>query len=185
MAKKSSLTSIVRRNSNTGSLSIILLSVGLLLFLSFNFFTTYDTFAEMLGEGGVIVLLVGGVSAVDLAGLTRVITPEADFRRERMVVYITFAVWLLAAAVDIVLTAWWAMLRMSETTVAVGVPSETSTFMLNVFPWAVAITEFCIRVPLIIVLGKILDTKLSGRSVSTNYQRSQRKVKGSYPAVAG
>ena len=178
MAKKNSRTSSVLRNTNTSSVSIILLVLGLVFFLLFNYFTTYDTMTMMLGDSNPVILLVIGITIIDLAGFTRVITKEDELSRESLIVWISFFVWIVAALVDLVFTAWWAFLMMQNA----PIPANTPVAWVKAFPWAVALIEFCIRIPLVLVLGKILDKKLNAnRSFSPAVKSSPRTVTKQQP----
>lgn len=139
------------------NLFALVLLTGLGCFLLFNYATTYETLGIMLGRTTNVTLFAVAVSMVDFAGLARVLTPNTSMKDEGVFVYVLLGVWLVAAAVDIILTWWWVALRMETVNAGQYLPPGVGAWMTEVFPWAVAFMEFAIRVPLVLLVGQYGD----------------------------
>lgn len=148
--------------SKRASIFAYILLLGLVLFLLFNFRTTFETMSDMLGGDSNILLFSIAISIVDFAGLARLFTPETDMSDESTFIWIMLFVWLVAAGVDIILTAWWVAIRMEAAGTSGMLPSFFGNWMIVVFPWAVAFMEFAIRVPLVLLVGQYGDKLLQG-----------------------
>ena len=119
----------------------------------------------MLGDTVSVLLFSVAVSMVDFAGLARVLTPETKMKDEGFFVIGMFIVWIAAALCDILLTWWWATLQMEAVNAGANLPANVGIWMLEVFPWAIAIMEFAIRMPLILMIGhygeQLFDVKIT------------------------
>lgn len=153
------------KNGNTGTYALYGLVLALVLFLYFNISTSLETFDVMLGNTGPIHALVLAFCLLDFLGLVRVVTPDQDMKDEPAVVWITFGIWLLASTIDILFTTWWVYLQMADNLLTI--PEAVPPWLVTLFPVAVALVEFCIRVPLMLVLGMILDRKLHPQNMPT------------------
>lgn len=167
-----------------------LLLGGLALLIIFNFSTTYETLNQLFGGGMAILVFSISFSLVDFAGIARVLTPDEDIRDEPPFIWLLFGVWLIAALIDIITTWWWATLRMQAYGGLNHLPTDMA-WMASLLPWGIAISEFCIRVPLVILIGqygerwfKAMRNPISGKSEAKPERREPVFV-GSQKMPAG
>jgi hypothetical protein len=140
----------------TKSLAIGLV-FGLVLFMLFNFATTLEVMYELLGNDWTILVFALAVSMVDFFGLARVATPESKLKDEDVIVWVLMFVWILAAAADVILTAWWVVVKMQGTPAVQHLSTFGGQYLIALFPWAIAIIELAIRAPLVLLIGSYGD----------------------------
>lgn len=142
----------------------VIILLGLMCFLYWNFGTTKSVLTWTLGNSLEIAALAVGVSLVDLAGLARLFTPAKSMKEESFFIWVLTGVWLVSVGTDVILTYFYVVWKMSM--IAPNMPVEVSG-MVNWFPWAVALIEVGIRVPLVLLVGQYGDQLLHGTKGET------------------
>ncbi len=135
-----------------GTLAAVILIVAFIAFELFNFSTTEMALNSLLGAGSVIGLRWGSVLAIafcsiDLAGLSRLFTPERRLAQEPKEIWYLLGAWLVGAAINAVMT-WWAVLN-SLIDQPLGNEVITREQMLTFVPIAVSVLVWLTRVLLI------------------------------------
>lgn len=136
-----------------GAIFGFILLAALFAFEIFNYTTTQFALADILGENlrflGVewATILALAFCGIDFAGIARLFTPQQD-QNEPVEVWYLFSAWLLAAAMNAVLT-WWGV------SVAIRTHQELSTLIVSqailtkLVPIFVALLVWLIRVLII------------------------------------
>jgi len=131
----------------------IIIVFALLAFEIFNFSTTQFALLDVLGNlafAGIrwATILAIAFCGIDFAGIARLFTPEQG-RDEPAEVWYLFGAWLLAAAMNAILT-WWgvSVAIVNHNSLASGVVVSSST-LTKVVPVFVAIMVWLIRVLII------------------------------------
>jgi hypothetical protein len=148
-----------------------LIIAALFAFEVFNYSTTEFALSDLLGElsfAGVrwSTILAIAFCGIDFAGIARIFTPEQGAEEPTEVWYL-FGAWLLAAAMNAMLT-WWGVsiaILNHETLGNAVVPRET---LLRVVPIFVAVMVWLIRVLIIgtfSVAGERLFTQAERRVI--------------------
>lgn len=145
-------TSMTRFQVPRGLMFGVLIIAALLAFEVFNYSTTEFALSDLLGElsfAGVrwATILAVAFCGIDFAGIARLFTPEKGADEPTEVWYL-FGAWLLAAAMNAMLT-WWGVsiaILNHETLGNAVVPRET---LLRVVPIFVAVLVWLIRVLII------------------------------------
>ena len=165
------------RKFNRGAAWGVMILGALLAFEIFNFSTTEFALNDVLGDlkfAGLrwATILSIAFCGIDFAGIARIFTPEQG-RDEPTEVWYLFGAWLLAAAMNAMLT-WWG--------VSVAIISHTSegsvllgqTTMTKVVPIFVAIMVWLIRVLIIGTFSIAGENLFSLADDRPRMQRSQR-----------
>jgi hypothetical protein len=143
---------------------------ALLAFEVFNYSTTQFALADVLGNlkfAGIpwSTILALAFCGIDFAGLARLFTPEQG-RDEPAEVWYLFGAWLLAAAMNAMLTWWGVSVAIVNHTSLAGGVVMTNTTLTKVVPVFVAIMVWLIRVLIIgtfSVAGERLFTQTDAR----------------------
>jgi hypothetical protein len=181
----------MRRGAVFGSILI----GALLAFEVFNYSTTDFALRDVLGDlrfGGIhwATILSIAFCGIDFAGIARLFTPEKG-RDEPAEVWYLFGAWLLAAAMNAILT-WWGVSIAIITHTSAGAALVSQTTMTKTVPVFVAMMVWLVRVLIIgtfSVAGENLFTLADKRSMagassqrrpSTATSSSRRPVAPSY-----
>lgn len=167
---------------NIGDWIIIVLCGAMLLLMYFNYATTRQTFSYLLGATHLITVISLAMSLVDAAGIALVTTSaQGEGFTEDAFIWMMFVAWILAAVADIALTYAWASLNIVVSPAAVA--GNVTEQLSKIIPWAIAVMEFGIRVPLVIGIGRQFSgrinktpvrlPKTSMPSMSTNRPHAQ------------
>ncbi len=166
----------LRRGVVFGSILVL----ALLAFEIFNYSTTDFALTDLLGHdlrfAGIrwATILSIAFCGIDFAGIARLFTPEQG-RDEPAEVWYLFGAWLLAAAMNALLT-WWgvAVAVRTHTPVSTGVISPQT--LTNVIPVFVAIMVWIIRVLIIGTFSMAGDRlfSMAERRVSESTRPAQR-----------
>lgn len=166
------------RSFNRGATWGIMIIGALLAFEIFNFSTTEFALNDVLGDlkfAGMrwATILSIAFCGIDFAGIARIFTPEQG-RDEPTEVWYLFGAWLLAAAMNAMLT-WWgvSVAIISHTSMGAGSVMNTVT-LTKAVPVFVAIMVWLIRVLIIgtfSLAGDRLFTQASSRSYSSSGNR--------------
>ena len=127
-----------------------ILFAALLAFEVFNYSTTEFALRDMLGTIGGLpwsVVLAIAFCGIDFAGVARLFTPEHSSEEPREVWYL-FGAWLLAAAMNAMLTWWGVSVAMSNTAPA-GTSILGAETLVKVVPVFVALMVWLIRILII------------------------------------
>jgi hypothetical protein len=146
-----------------GTLIAGILLMALASFELFNFSTTEVALIDFVGDGAVFGIHWGSLLAmafcgIDLAGLSRLFTPERG-RDEPAEVWYLFGAWLLGATINAVLT-WWTILDALESR-SIGNAFVTQEQLLTIVPIAISVLVWLTRVLLIGALSVASDGWLS------------------------
>jgi len=136
---------------------VIIVLLGLICFLGWNFGTSWSFLKWMLGDTNEVLALAVAVTSVDVAGLARLFTPARKMKDEGLFVWLLGFVWIISLAADIVLTYYFVVFWVWQRNPTI--PPQASE-VLTYFPWAVAIIEVGIRVPLVLLVGSYGDRML-------------------------
>jgi hypothetical protein len=154
-----------------GMLWGVIIIGALLAFEVFNYSTTQFALADVLGDlkfAGIrwATILALAFCGIDFAGIARLFTPEQG-RDEPAEVWYLFGAWLLAAAMNAMLTWWGVSVAIVNHSSQAGGVVITNTTLTKVVPVFVAIMVWLIRVLIIgtfSVAGERLFTQTDARS---------------------
>ncbi len=155
-----------RLQSRQDILWIAILAGALLAFELFNFSTTeyaLGTFFgshHALGMASWATVLALAFCGIDFAGLSRLLTPQADWRREPRAVWLLTAAWFLGAAMNAVMT-WWAVASALAENPTLGNEMLSRGQILQAVPFFVALLVWLTRILLIGSLASSGDRLLS------------------------
>jgi hypothetical protein len=141
---------VERLSLKRGAIFGAILFTALLAFEVFNYSTTEFALQDMLGTIGGLpwsVVLAIAFCGIDFAGVARLFTPEQGREEPREVWYL-FGAWLLAAAMNAMLTWWGVSVAMSETAPA-GTSILGAETLVKVVPVFVALMVWLIRIMII------------------------------------
>lgn len=173
------LSSIQNLSARRGALFGGILMIALLAFEVFNYSTTDFALTDVLGANLRFIgirwstILSIAFCAIDFAGIARLFTPQKDARDEPAEVWYLFGAWILAAAMNAVLT-WWG--------VAVAISSHTSQgsqlvgreLVSQVVPVFVAVMVWLIRLLIIGTFSMAGDRLFSSDDARVSRQASYR-----------
>ncbi|KAF0106921.1 MAG: hypothetical protein FD146_2279 [Anaerolineaceae bacterium] len=131
----------------------IIIIFALLAFEAFNYSTTEFALGDVLGDLRFIgirwsTILAFAFCGIDFAGIARLFTPEQG-RDEPAEVWYLFGAWLLAAAMNAILTWWGVSVAIATHSSLSGGVVVSSTTLTKVVPVFVAIMVWLIRVLII------------------------------------
>jgi hypothetical protein len=131
----------------------IIIIGALLAFEIFNYSTTQFALSDVLGNlkfAGIAwaTILALAFCGIDFAGIARLFTPEQG-RDEPAEVWYLFGAWLLAAAMNAVLTWWGVSVAIVNHSSLAGGVVMTNTTLTKIVPVFVAIMVWLIRVLII------------------------------------
>jgi len=153
-----------------------ILLAALLAFEIFNYSTTDFALTDLLGPNlkfaGIrwATILSFAFCGIDFAGIARIFTPEKG-RQEPAEVWYLFGAWLLAAAMNAMLTWWGISVAVNDHT-ALGSSLVSRSTLTRAVPVFVAIMVWLIRV---LIIGTF---SLAGENLFTVGERSRAS---SYP----
>jgi hypothetical protein len=133
-----------------GAIFGAILVVALLAFEAFNYSTTEFSLRDVLGPTPGLrwsVLLAIAFCAIDFAGLARMFTPEQG-RDEHREVWYLFGAWLLAGAMNTILT-WWGVSVAIANQAPAGTAMVSSQALARAVPVFVALIVWMIRILII------------------------------------
>ncbi len=179
---------ISRLRMQRGMLFGVLIIAALLAFELFNFSTTEFALSDLLGDLQFIGIRWASILAIafcgiDFAGIARLFTPEQGADEPAEVWYL-FGAWLLAAAMNAMLT-WWGVsiaILNHETLGNAVIARET---LLKVVPVFVALMVWLIRVLIIGTFSVAGDRLFSQAEQHAARSASRRRVQPSYRPAAG
>lgn len=137
-----------------GSIFGGILLLALLAFEVFNYSTTDFALTDFLSENlkfaGIrwATILSIAFCGIDFAGIARLFTPEKETAKEPAEVWYLFGAWLLAAAMNAILTWWGVAVAISEHT-SLGSSIIGRETLLKVVPVFVAVMVWLIRLLII------------------------------------
>ncbi len=137
-----------------GSLFGGILLLALLAFEVFNYSTTDFALTDFLSENlkfaGIrwATILSIAFCGIDFAGIARLFTPEKEAAKEPAEVWYLFCAWLLAAAMNAILTWWGVAVAINEHT-SLGSSIIGRETLLKVVPVFVAVMVWLIRLLII------------------------------------
>ena len=131
----------------------ILILVALIAFEIFNYCTTEYSLQDVLGDlrfAGIrwATILALAFCGIDFAGIARLFTPEKG-RDEPAEVWYLFGAWLLAAAMNAILTWWGVSVAIASHNNISGGMVVSNTTLTEVVPVFVAVMVWLIRVLII------------------------------------
>jgi hypothetical protein len=141
---------VERLSMRRGAIFGGILFTALLAFEVFNYSTTEFALRDMLGTNAGLrwsVVLAIAFCGIDFAGIARLFTPEQG-RDEPAEVWYLFGAWLLAAAMNAMLTWWGVSVAITNHTPA-GSAIVTSQTLVKVVPVFVALMVWLIRILII------------------------------------
>ncbi|MBN2471659.1 MAG: hypothetical protein JXN59_13140, partial [Anaerolineae bacterium] len=146
----------------------LIMILALVAFELFNFSTTeyaLNSFFgphDALGLASWATVLALAFCGIDFAGLSRLFTPTADWRREPREVWFLTLAWLLGAAMNAIMT-WWAITSALSENPALGNELVTRQQIMRIVPVFVAALVWLTRIMLIGSLATLGD-QLFGRA---------------------
>ena len=141
---------VERLSMRRGAIFGGILFAALLAFELFNYSTTEFALQDMLGTNAGLrwsVVLAIAFCGIDFAGIARLFTPEQSRDEPREVWYL-FGAWLLAAAMNAMLTWWGVSVAISNHTPAGSAVIGAQT-VVKVVPVFVALMVWLIRILII------------------------------------
>ena len=164
-----------------GQLFGFILLGALLSFEIFNFGTTDFALQDLLGELRFLgmrwaTVLSIAFCGIDFAGIARLFTPEQG-NDEPAEVWYLFGAWLLAAAMNAMLTWWGVSVAMLQHP-AVGSAVLSQATLMKAVPIFVAVMVWLTRVLIIgafSIAGERIFSMADKPSVKTSYQKTQPK----------
>ncbi len=187
--KSSSAFQSLLAKMDSQSITLIVLIVGLGMFELINFASTKQALQEVIGSISIGFLEWSAIFAVafcaiDLAGLARLITPQVG-KAEPAEIWYMLGAWFLASAMNATLT-WWAVYNAVIDNSSLP-KSVDRNFVLNVFPAAIAILVWAIRILLIGSLSTLGDRFLHSktgrqeRPIASNVNTSRTPSQTAFP----
>jgi len=164
-----------------GQLFGYILLGALLSFEIFNFGTTDFALQDLLGELRFLgmrwaTVLSIAFCGIDFAGIARLFTPEQG-NDEPAEVWYLFGAWLLAAAMNAMLTWWGVSVAMLQHP-AVGSAVLSQATLMKAVPIFVAVMVWLTRVLIIgafSIAGERIFSMADKPSVKTSYQKPQQR----------
>lgn len=173
------LTFLSGSNLQRGQLFGFILLGALLSFEVFNFGSTDFALRDLLGDLRFLgvrwaTILALAFCGIDFAGIARLFTPEQG-RDEPAEVWYLFGAWLLAAAMNAMLT-WWGVSVAMLKNPAVGSAVVTQATLIKTVPVFVAVMVWLTRV-LIISTFSIAGERIFSMADQPSTQRSYTQNK--------
>lgn len=177
---------LLRFRLQRGLLFGVLIVAALLAFEIFNFSTTEFALTDLLGDldfAGVrwATILSIAFCGIDFAGIARLFTPEQGADEPNEVWYL-FGAWLLAAAMNAMLT-WWGVSIAILNHQTLGNAVIGQDVLLKVVPIFVAVLVWLIRV-MIIGTFSVAGERLFSQAEQGVQRRSFRNQTNNVPALA-
>lgn len=183
------LLNIFRKTGlSRGALFGGILMVALLAFEVFNYSTTDFALTDLLSKDltfmGVrwATILSIAFCGIDFAGIARLFTPEKDASQEPAEVWYLFGAWLLAAAMNAMLT-WWGVAVAINGHTALGSAIIGREVLNKVVPVFVAVMVWLIRLLIIGTfsmagdrLFSVADSRPSNRPVQSRFDGVNRPL---------
>jgi hypothetical protein len=167
------------RRINRGAAWGMMIIGALIAFEVSNFNATRFALSDIIGDlafGGVrwATILAIAFCGIDFAGIARIFTPEQG-SEEPVEVWYLFGAWLLAAAMNAVLTWWGVSVAIVNHTSASGNAVINATTMAKVVPIFVAVMILLIRI-LLIGTFSIAGDRLFTTGDRRSYNNAPRPV---------
>ncbi len=171
--KKSAIPILNGRPLERGAAWGMIIIAALLAFETFNFSSTAFALYDMLGDLRFLgirwaTILAIAFCGIDFAGVARLFTPEKGDDEPAEVWYL-FGAWLLAAAMNAILT-WWGVSMAILQNGSLGNGIISATTMTKIVPIFVALMVWLIRV---LIIGTF---SIAGERLFT--QDTQKKATG-------
>jgi len=169
---------VERLSMKRGTVFGAILFAALLAFELFNYSTTEFALRDMLGSNSGLrwsVVLAIAFCGIDFAGIARLFTPEQG-RDEPNEVWYLFGAWLLAAAMNAMLTWWGVSVAITSHTPA-GTAIIGSQVLVRVVPVFVALMVWLIRILIIgtfAIAGERLFSVANERPYRSDYSAQPR-----------
>lgn len=163
---------LAKVNRNRGMLFGVLIVFALFSFEIFNFSTTEFALNDLLGDLSFAnvrwaTILAVAFCGIDFAGIARLLTPEQG-AEEPLEVWYLFGAWLLAAAMNAMLT-WWGVSIAILNHEALGIEVLDRQLLLKSVPIFVAVLVWLIR---ILIIGTF---SVSGERLFTQDEMRRRR----------
>ena len=174
MAKRNPLQRLLNNGQvSRGMVWGLLIISALLAFEIFNYSTTDFAMTDLLGDLSFLgirwaTILAIAFCGIDFAGIARLFTPETGNDEPKEVWYL-FGAWLLAAAMNAILTWWGVSIAISNNSSLGSAVIDRQT-LLTVVPIFVAVMVWLIRV---LIIGTF--SVAGERLFSEKYQQQTRK----------
>ena len=165
-----------------------ILMIALLAFEVFNYSTTDFALTDLLSKDLTFLglrwatILSIAFCGIDFAGIARLFTPEKEASQEPVEVWYLFGAWLLAAAMNAMLT-WWGVAIAINNHTALGSVIIGKETLVKVVPVFVAVMVWLIRLLIIGTfsmagdrLFSMADARPSNRPVQTRFEGTNRPV---------
>jgi len=172
-----------KANLNRGAVFGSILLAALFAFEVFNFSTTDFALTDLLSKdltfGGIrwATILSIAFCGIDFAGIARLFTPEENPNQEPAEVWYLFGAWLLAAAMNAILT-WWGVAVAINGHTTLGSAIIGREVLVKVVPVFVAIMVWLIRL-LVIGTFSMAGDRLFSISPSRPDNRSAQGISNS------
>jgi hypothetical protein len=175
-------SSLSKSNLQRGQLFGFILLGALLSFEVFNFGSTDFALRDLLGELRFLgvrwaTILALAFCGIDFAGVARLFTPEQGSQEPAEVWYL-FGAWLLAAAMNAMLT-WWGVSVAMVKNPALGSAVVTQATLVKAVPIFVAVMVWLTRVLIIgafSIAGERIFSMADKPSKFKNYSKNKRRT---------
>jgi len=160
-----------------------ILMIALLAFEIFNYSTTDFALTDLLGDSlkflGIrwATILSIAFCGIDFAGIARIFTPEKEASQEPIEVWYLFGAWLLAAAMNAMLT-WWGVAVAINGHTALGSAIIGRETLLKVVPIFVAVMVWLIRLLIIGTFSMAGDRLFSMADARPSNRPAQNRYEG-------
>ena len=173
-------STLSKSNLQRGQLFGYILLGALLSFEIFNFGSTDFALQDLLGDLRFLgvrwaTILALAFCGIDFAGIARLFTPEQG-RDEPAEVWYLFGAWLLAAAMNAMLT-WWGVSAAMLKNPALGSSVVTQATLIKAVPIFVAVMVWLTRVMIIgtfSIAGERIFSMAEQPAVRKNYTQTKR-----------
>lgn len=134
-------------------MSIAVMGVAFFMFEYVNYVTTAESLTAMFGDDLWITCTALAMVVIDVAALILVFIPEGSGRATSMVMKTLLAIWAIVSGLDMLLSWYFAALRMENT--AVQAPGAI-TGVLWIMPIAIAFMLWGVQVGMLYTLGQLI-----------------------------
>ncbi len=166
---------------------LLILAAALAAFELFNFSTTeyaLGTFfgaRDALGLASWATVLAIAFCGIDFAGLSRLFTPQSEWRKEPKEVWLLTAAWFLGAAMNATMT-WWAVTSALSENPALGNELVSREQIVRIVPVFVAALVWMTRIMLIGSMASGGDRFLASGSRAPAVNGPGRAIRSAPPA---
>lgn len=138
----------------------VLLVVALGMFENVNYITTYESLAAVFGADLWVRVLAIAVVITDFAALGRVFSPPGESGEDPRIVKWLLVIWFAVSSLDVVLSWFFAALRMEQT---VPVAPAAISDLVWIMPVTVALMIWGVQFGILHSLSAIIDKAVYGR----------------------